>query len=107
MDSSVRTALSGQGKDSVILRDEREKPVPKRFSVSVGLRPLVRIGITQQPRESVVREEDHLAAVLFDVNDQVVGVGDIGQGEDSFPGCLLYTSPSPRDATLSRMPSSA
>ena len=24
-----------------------------------------------------------------------------------FVGCLLYTSPSPRDATLSRMPSSA
>ena len=24
-----------------------------------------------------------------------------------FIGCLLYTSPSPRDATLSRMPSSA
>ena len=24
-----------------------------------------------------------------------------------FPSCLLYTSPSPRDATLSRMPSSA
>ena len=26
---------------------------------------------------------------------------------DSPGGCLLYTSPSPRDATLSRMPSSA
>ena len=26
---------------------------------------------------------------------------------DTFQGCLLYTSPSPRDATLSRMPSSA
>ena len=26
---------------------------------------------------------------------------------DAFQGCLLYTSPSPRDATLSRMPSSA
>ena len=25
----------------------------------------------------------------------------------SFTNCLLYTSPSPRDATLSRMPSSA
>ena len=25
----------------------------------------------------------------------------------TFGGCLLYTSPSPRDATLSRMPSSA
>ena len=27
--------------------------------------------------------------------------------EDVLEGCLLYTSPSPRDATLSRMPSSA
>ena len=26
---------------------------------------------------------------------------------EDFMGCLLYTSPSPRDATLSRMPSSA
>ena len=47
--------------------------------------------------------------------------GDVGEDnlvagvlnkEDSTPGqwiesCLLYTSPSPRDATLSRMPSSA
>ena len=28
-------------------------------------------------------------------------------GSVHFCGCLLYTSPSPRDATLSRMPSSA
>ena len=28
-------------------------------------------------------------------------------GTDKVPTCLLYTSPSPRDATLSRMPSSA
>ena len=27
--------------------------------------------------------------------------------QDGLPSCLLYTSPSPRDATLSRMPSSA
>ena len=26
---------------------------------------------------------------------------------EMFPGCLLYTSPSPRDGLLSRMPSSA
>ena len=26
---------------------------------------------------------------------------------DEYKACLLYTSPSPRDATLSRMPSSA
>ena len=29
------------------------------------------------------------------------------QGVFQLRGCLLYTSPSPRDATLSRMPSSA
>ena len=37
---------------------------------------------------------DHIAGVDFD--DPEVN-----------RGCLLYTSPSPRDATLSRMPSSA
>ena len=31
----------------------------------------------------------------------------IGKGADVNTNCLLYTSPSPRDATLSRMPSSA
>ena len=35
------------------------------------------------------------------------GAADLLQIYGSFPACLLYTSPSPRDATLSRMPSSA
>ena len=30
-----------------------------------------------------------------------------GKGEELHEGCLLYTSPSPRDRTRSRMPSSA
>ena len=34
-------------------------------------------------------------------------VGDGGGMGGDRDGCLLYTSPSPRDATLSRMPSSA
>ena len=29
------------------------------------------------------------------------------QGENAHCGCLLYTSPSPRDLSTSRMPSSA
>ena len=32
---------------------------------------------------------------------------DDDEDEDEDEDCLLYTSPSPRDATLSRMPSSA
>ena len=35
------------------------------------------------------------------------GGGCLGGGLRSGGSCLLYTSPSPRDATLSRMPSSA
>ena len=34
-------------------------------------------------------------------------IGILGKSNPEFNSCLLYTSPSPRDATLSRMPSSA
>ena len=37
-------------------------------------------------------------SILFDL---------LNRFRPDYPGCLLYTSPSPRDATLSRMPSSA
>ena len=37
----------------------------------------------------------------------VIGVGQGSERKPKFLICLLYTSPSPRDATLSRMPSSA
>ena len=41
-------------------------------------------------------------AILANI-DEFIELYDIKEGD----GCLLYTSPSPRDATLSRMPSSA
>ena len=47
------------------------------------------------------------------ITDKGFGFIDTGTNQDMFfhssnvEGCLLYTSPSPRDATLSRMPSSA
>ena len=41
-----------------------------------------------------------LQATVTDFSGNVI----VGKGKG---GCLLYTSPSPRDATLSRMPSSA
>ena len=49
------------------------------------------------------REDDS----VLDGESTVCSVG-AGRGEAAwFDICLLYTSPSPRDATLSRMPSSA
>ena len=42
---------------------------------------------------------------LFELLHLKGGLGALLAG--ALIGCLLYTSPSPRDATLSRMPSSA
>ena len=44
---------------------------------------------------------DQLAALDRNILDNWI------QLRDDYKTCLLYTSPSPRDATLSRMPSSA
>ena len=46
------------------------------------------------------------AAATGDETDAADGTS-TGAASVSSPVCLLYTSPSPRDATLSRMPSSA
>ena len=45
--------------------------------------------------------------VLTGVGNPIVGFGDSVAECVDRSCCLLYTSPSPRDATLSRMPSSA
>ena len=47
----------------------------------------------------------HVAERLIAEGAVVYGEDHVGHGHSD--GCLLYTSPSPRDATLSRMPSSA
>ena len=74
---------------------------------------------------STLRKQEILFAILKKVaeKEEITGVGVLQLLQDGFgflramesnylPGpddiyCLLYTSPSPRDATLSRMPSSA
>ena len=50
-----------------------------------------------------------LESVVEDLPDPGAGMADVCKAisHGSLMGCLLYTSPSPRDATLSRMPSSA
>ena len=56
-----------------------------------------------------IEVDRNIAATLAEMKPARVFNALHGQiGEDgNIQGCLLYTSPSPRDATLSRMPSSA
>ena len=62
---------------------------------------------TTQFEEGVVRESEKLwLQPLSTLTSRITNYTDL-YIYMHHPGCLLYTSPSPRDATLSRMPSSA
>ena len=80
-----------------------------------------------EPIIEEIREEgsvdDRMELIMYALNDTVAPIPEVGNictfkyyaktpgiTYDQYPlveVCLLYTSPSPRDATLSRMPSSA
>ena len=63
--------------------------------------------LSQHLTQSVVQEK--VEPFVEEVRDMAEERFDLGGGGTSYGqiGCLLYTSPSPRDRTRSRMPSSA
>ena len=90
---------------------ELRRSVPK----SPALRHTIEADVLDYP--SALRHSDaqvfvHLAGVTGrgksrGLQDAEVHRVNIGGTAAALEACLLYTSPSPRDATLSRMPSSA
>ena len=72
------------------------EPVPRNIIVESGKI----VDISTQPLKSDIADR------VFDLSGKYVvpGLWDV---HTHIGNCLLYTSPSPRDATLSRMPSSA
>ena len=64
--------------------------------------PALKIKLGDRPAE---KDIERIAAIRKAVGDKMPLRVDANQGWNYY--CLLYTSPSPRDATLSRMPSSA
>ena len=57
--------------------------------------------------KAVMRLEKRLGLQIFVRSTRKMRLTDAGERYVDGCRCLLYTSPSPRDATLSRMPSSA
>ena len=57
-----------------------------------------------KPAEPVAPPKPVASVITVDFN---AGIDGWSADVADFTACLLYTSPSPRDATLSRMPSSA
>ena len=60
------------------------------------------------PSDPPLPQSVHLIPLLFHYSLKIGGcLGGADDRKEAFEGCLLYTSPSPRDRTRSRMPSSA
>ena len=91
----------------------------KNLQTSVDGNMLVSQGASQSFRikklqaNSVVNSDEAIYLNLWQRQIETTGDDIISKSKNLFDGkvqimaCLLYTSPSPRDATLSRMPSSA
>ena len=103
----VKTAIAGEdanwGRIVMAVGKAGEPADRDKLSIWIGPHVLAEGG---QPAESY--REEHGAAYMKQA--EIVIRLDIGLGDGAatiYTCCLLYTSPSPRDATLSRMPSSA
>ena len=61
--------------------------------------------ITKNRLKQLIKEELLREMASRDKMDRMIN--NAAEAAAEYHSCLLYTSPSPRDATLSRMPSSA
>ena len=92
---SILVALA-LGATSAFMRPASVSRVTARFSVEDKLKEIVaeQLGVEQSSITPEASFASDLGADSLDVVEMVMN-------------CLLYTSPSPRDGLLSRMPSSA
>ena len=125
--SSIRLITNTGSKISDTVRKQLIEVFPTaQFSFNYGLTETYRssslpcdlanthptsVGYASPGAELLILRDDGSEASCFEAGEVVhCGAGVfMGYWEDeiSTRACLLYTSPSPRDATLSRMPSSA
>ena len=79
------------------------------FLAATGLFSLVSLNLLKRAKEIAIRRVLGASTgnIAYLVNKHYLLIFMIGGILGGIGGCLLYTSPSPRDATLSRMPSSA
>ena len=71
------------------------------------MQPAMRVHLAVDAVAETVDEAIELGADVLFVHHPLLLRGVTSVATDRYKGCLLYTSPSPRDAHESRMPSSA
>ena len=117
INSSGNAAVSPQGKSGpsvdlyklVKAAADKDIKLPILFRFNDILRHRVRRihSAFKKAMEDENYQGSYLPAFPIKVNQQRHVVDVLRKAGSEFSICLLYTSPSPRDATLSRMPSSA
>ena len=91
--------MDGLGNRFIII-DRREK------SINIPKEKIIHLGNLKSFHRNIAF--DQIIFIEKEINNTFpITIFNSDGGEVSACGCLLYTSPSPRDATLSRMPSPA
>ena len=124
----IRDSTEGVSSSAYIVSDDKIVTRPLSNSILPGIRRRTLLELAEQTgiqiEERLFTLEEALAAdeaFISSATTMALGVVEIdrikiGNGTPGpitmkmralYTDCLLYTSPSPRDATLSRMPSSA
>jgi len=102
-----RSAMLNRAREGIIYADlaslDNMYPMPTKNATFADLwRAQVNLWVTQD-LVSAINETNHQAFAGLPEEEHTV----VNAAVKRLKSCLLYTSPSPRDATLSRMPSSA
>ena len=106
LDEISEMPLSLQAKLLRVLQERKVTPVGGQRDIEVDVRVLATSNrdMASEVNQSRFREDLYYRLNVFPLQTKKLS----DRKDDILPiSCLLYTSPSPRDATLSRMPSSA
>ena len=110
--SSLAMAMQKRGHDVAII--DRDPSAFVRLGSGFAGRTIVGVGFDRDILvKAGIEHADAFAAVSSGDNSNIISARvaretfDVERVVARIYDCLLYTSPSPRDATLSRMPSSA
>ena len=105
VDGHVMTAMITEDGDTLIMATLKDVSIttPRTFSSAADYRKYMKF----RRYAAIVYPYAKEAIRIFKETEHVTNTMKRRKRKKHIKNCLLYTSPSPRDATLSRMPSSA
>ena len=99
---------SAEKKDIMALRIEESVKIDGYFDENAWAKTAQAVDFSRtEPQPEGMLSQRSSIKVLYDDKALYIGAQLYDSHPDSILSCLLYTSPSPRDRTRSRMPSSA